>query len=216
MSIVRGFKPRDPLPPTEWSEHKIAGALALQTFQRKAIVLVPNCNWTGYECDLMVVEQRLRVIDVEVKISRSDLKADAKKDKWWHRQFVGYGPVEEVHDENGRLKWRRQDPIYNSTARQWPPKIWKHYYAVPAEIWDDSLLEFLPSPASGVIALVDRGRPTLDACVIRRATPCRDATVLTPAQAINVARLANLRYWDARQNADRLQRELVAARSEGG
>lgn len=174
--------------------------MARQTFQRKAIVLVPNCNWTGHECDLMVVTNDLRVIDVEVKISRADLKADAKKDKWWHRQYGAWNP-----------ETRRQDMF--STARHHPPRVWKHYYALPAAIWDDKLLDCLASPSSGVIILRE-GRYQGDnyvATVVRRATPCKDAQKLTPAQAVDVARLANLRYWDACAEADRLRRELRAA-----
>ena len=63
-----------------WSEEKIATTLARQIFQRKCLVVVPNCSWTGDECDLLAVTKDLRVIDVEVKISRSDYRADAKKD----------------------------------------------------------------------------------------------------------------------------------------
>ena len=64
-----------------WSEQLIARTLARQTFEKKNLVIVPNCNWTGNECDLLVVTPDLRIIDVEVKISRSDLKADTKKNK---------------------------------------------------------------------------------------------------------------------------------------
>lgn len=77
--------------PIKWSESNIARALALQVFARKYLVMVPNCNWTGYECDLLAVAPDLRIVDIEVKISRADLKADAKKDKWWHREFKGKG-----------------------------------------------------------------------------------------------------------------------------
>jgi hypothetical protein len=64
----------------KWSEYNIARAIALQTLARKCVVLVDNCNWTGHECDVLGVTTDLRIIDVEVKISRADLKADAKKD----------------------------------------------------------------------------------------------------------------------------------------
>jgi len=56
-----------------WSEHKIARAIALQTLAKKCVVLVDNCNFTGYECDVLAVTQDLRIIDIEVKISRADL-----------------------------------------------------------------------------------------------------------------------------------------------
>lgn len=54
-----------------WNANLIAGALARQFFQRKHLVVVPQCNWTGHECDLLVVTTDLRVIDVEIKVSRA-------------------------------------------------------------------------------------------------------------------------------------------------
>lgn len=169
----------------KWSEHSIARAIALQTLARKCVVLVDNCNWTGYECDVLAVTTDLRIIDVEVKISRADLKADAKKDKWWERvtHYQGVGPP--------RL-------------RPHPRKVWKHYYALPAEIWDDSLLAFLPSAASGVLLLRPGQNPDSMPVVVsceRRATPNKDAIRLKPESVIDIARLANLRMWEAYHQA---------------
>ncbi len=177
----------------KWSEHLIARAISLQTLQRKCVVLVDNCSWTGHECDVLAVTQDLRIIDVEVKISRADLKADAKKDKWWHRLTYA------------EAKQRGVDMWSHGDARRHPPKVWKHYYAMPKEIWADALLECLPSPASGVLLLEQRqgsALPVLVKCE-RRATPNRDADRITPAAALDIARLANLRMWDAYLQLDR-------------
>lgn len=175
---------------TAWNELRIARAISRQTLNRKCIVLVDRCNWTGYECDVLGVTMDLRIIDVEVKISRADLKADAKKDKWWHRA--------------GGMSWRPSEQRPPDVPRQWPPKVWKHYYALPAEIWDDSLLQFLPSPASGVLTVRERsaGGP-LEINCRRRCTPNKDAHRLTPAQAVDIARLANLRMWDAYERQEK-------------
>src|SRR5665647_1791262 len=100
--------------PIVWNEGNIARAISLQTLGRKCVVLVDNCNWTGHECDVLGVTTDLRIIDVEVKISRADLKADAKKDKWWQR--FGY------HWDD------REKP---ATPLTHPRKVWKHYYALP-------------------------------------------------------------------------------------
>lgn len=166
----------------KWSEKNIAAALARQVFERKHLVLVPNCSWTGYECDLLVVTRDLRIIDVEVKISRADFKADAKKDKWWEHQNY----------------WTRGAELPR-IPRQWPRKVWKHYYAMPAEIWKPELAEFLPSKNSGVILLAesDTMRSGVRAFVHRRALPCRDADRISPGDAVDIARLASLRMWDA-------------------
>lgn len=50
-----------------WNERKIATLLATRFFNNKYLVVVPNCNWTGYECDLLAVTENLRIIDIEIK-----------------------------------------------------------------------------------------------------------------------------------------------------
>jgi hypothetical protein len=169
-----------------WTAAMIARAIALQTLNRRCVLLVDRCLWTGYECDVLGVTVDLRIIDIEIKISRADLKADAEKDKWWHRQFGHWSPVQQRYVE--------PDPV----PRAWPPKVWKHYYAMPADIWKPELMDCLPSPNSGVLLMrrQDRGAPVVATCA-RRAKPNRDAERLTPQQAIDIARLANLRMFDA-------------------
>lgn len=187
---------------TPWSERLIARAIALQTFQRRYLMAVPNCNWTGHECDLLVVTDNLRIIDVEVKISRADLKADAKKEKWWHREFLGYGPRVEHFAENGRLQRVTQDRLSNDTPRAWPPKVWKHYYALPKEIWTPELAASLPSASSGILLLDRDGYPRpsgeqMRIDCIRRATPNKDAKPISAGAAVDIARLASLRMWES-------------------
>jgi hypothetical protein len=176
-----------------WSERSIARAIALQTLARKCVVLVDNCGWTGYECDVLAVTTDLRIIDIEVKISRADLKADAKKGKWWHRQ----GSMYDFHT--------RSYPPAASTPREWPPKVWKHYYALPADIWDDKLLDCLPSKRSGVLLLREgKGAVPVVVSCLRRSTPNKDAARITAVQAIDIARLANLRMWESYERAERV------------
>lgn len=192
----------------KWNEHTIARAIALQTLARKCTVLVDNCNWTGYECDVLAVTNDLRIIDVEVKISRADLKADAKKDKWWHSRFIGYGPEQKRFNDDGRLMSLWQDRLYEKTARVHPVKVWKHYYALPKEIWKPELLECLPSPASGVILFYEQRNSVtpLAVTVERRATPAKDAHRLKPEEVMDIARLANLRMWEAYRARDAAQK----------
>lgn len=175
-------------PAQRWNEARIASAIARQVLLRKCIVLVDRCNWTGYECDLLGVTQDLRLIDVEIKISRSDFAQDAKKDKWWHRNVRG----EYVTTPAGR-HWQWGEPQH----RDWPPKIWKHYFAMPADIWDEALFEKAPSPASGILLLKHSEDGAVHTSVLRRAIPNRDAGKVSAAAAIDIARLANLRMWNA-------------------
>lgn len=186
-----------------WNEHLIARALSLQIFQRKHLVVVDNCNWTGHECDLLVVTSDLRIIDVEVKISRADFKADAKKDKWWHRQG-----------------WQRyQETPPPPIARPWPPKVWKHYYALPKDIWKPDLVQFI-NPNSGILLLREGRGPSMPVVVDveRRVRANKDAEKITEAQAVDIARLASLRMWNAYQDVarmrDDLRRALAAAQPD--
>lgn len=187
-----------------WNEGMIARAISLQTLARKCVVLVDRCNWTGHECDVLAVTTDLRIIDIEVKISRSDLKADAKKDKWWHRYYDG--TTEEVVLPGGR-KYQRQ--VEQRTPRTHPPQVWKHYYALPREIWKPELLDCLPSEASGVLLLREQrnSNTTIAVHVERRATPAKDAQRLKPEQVMDIARLANLRMWDAYHGEEQARKE---------
>lgn len=169
----------------KWNELGIARAVAVGILAKRCLVLVDRCNWTGSECDVLAVTQNLRVIDVEIKISRADFKRDRDKDKWWQRHG-----------------WRRGDDQPSPTHRMWPRRVWKHYIAMPAEIWTDDLLEFAPSPASGILLMREPGSIRYD--VKRMAKPCRDAEKLSPESVLDIARLANLRMWDAYARAGAL------------
>jgi len=179
----------------KWTEHNISRAIALQTLARKCVVLVDNCNWTGYECDVLAVTTDLRIIDVEVKISRADLKADAKKDKWWHRYNGG---------------WNLHGP---EQIRTHPSKVWKHYYAMPADIWKPELLECLPSPTSGILLLREQRNSVTPIAVHceRRATPNKEAARLKPEDVMDIARLANLRMWEAYKRSEAAERRVMEA-----
>lgn len=179
----------------KWDAAKIANHVSRQTLAKKCIVLVDRCNWTGYECDVLGVTTDLRIIDIEVKISRSDFKADATKDKWWHRP--------------GSWGWKEPEPP--KVHRKWPPRVWKHYIAMPLDVWREGLFEFMPSPSSGLLLLTDKNGRVEVRCE-RRATPNRDAEKIGASQAVDIARLANLRMWQAYAEAESLrQRTEVAA-----
>jgi hypothetical protein len=173
-----------------WNERSIGGALQRQVFNR-AVCVVDNCYWTGFEADLLIVEPGLRLIDIEIKVSRADLKADYHKDKWI--DFKGGG-------------WAASRDLLPRLA--WPRKVWKHYYAVPKDIWTSELLPHLGSPKSGVLTLVDHGAKGISIRCEKRATPNRDAKRLTAEQVIDVARLATLRLWNS---YEALQRQAPMA-----
>jgi hypothetical protein len=168
-----------------WTAAEIGHALVHQTFQRRFLVVVPECYWTGYECDLLGVADNLKIIDIEIKVSRSDLKADVDKDKWWHRLGSSYNAA--------TRKYITPPPA----PREWPPRVWKHYYAAPREVFEaDGMLDLLPSN-SGVVALRRGHTGAIVAESLRRARPNPDAKPITAQQAVDIARLASLRMWRA-------------------
>ena len=188
-----------------WTEGNITHAIATQVLQNRCLLLLNNCMWTGHECDVLGVTMDLRIIDIEVKISRADFKADAAKEKWWHRpwnfRFV---------DATGG--YAQAGPPAPDQRRLWPKRVWKHYMACPKEILKPELLLHLPSKMSGVILLDERRGGFVRAEVLKRATPNRQADRLEPADVMDIARLQNMRMWQAyaqRDAAKALAREVT-------
>src|SRR6266404_1723655 len=118
----------------QYSEFSIARCLMWKKFQGM-LMAIDNTYHAGDEADLLLVTPRLHLIDVEIKISRQDLKADRAKDKW--RSVPPY---------------YHHGPRCPEVVREWPRGIWKHYYCVAEPIWQDSLLEFV-APRSGVFTI---------------------------------------------------------------
>lgn len=168
----------------KWTAKVIGRALAFQVFHRNALVVVPNTSWPGSECDLLVVRPNLKLVDVEVKISRSDLKADAAKEKWlhpWDPRVEGWGvpPDQRVRK-----------------PRDYPLRIWKHYFALPEEVWKDGLEADIP-PVSGIILMRSHKDGRIGAWMHRQARPNKEAEPISQADVIDIARLASLRMWEA-------------------
>lgn len=208
-----------------WSEARIGKSLALSVFHKHLVVL-PNSYWPGFESDLMVVTPELYLIDVEIKISRADLKQDAGKKKWvaqwWH-------DLQKERRHDGALpgfRHRRMKNWNETTAHKldlarvakWPAKVWKHYYALPKSIWKKELMDTLPSEKSGVLLLTEnlpRGGELGDAegasfrddlpvivDIARQAQPNTEVEKLAHEDVIDIARLASLRMWDALDQAE--------------
>lgn len=176
--------------PTKWTADLVASLLVnCQSIGNKLLV-VPRCCWTGHEADLLIVEARaMRLIDIEIKISRADLKADAAKDKW-----VPYRP------------WSRGQYV-PAAKRQWPSKVWKHYYAMPEAIWSDDMIQAIPD-ASGILLVTRdlRYRDGGSVTCLRRAVPDRKAQAIGPGDVLDIARLSSLRYWSLVREQSRIDR----------
>lgn len=178
----------------KWTAREIARSLAYQVFNLKHLIVVPNTYWPGSETDLLLVRTDLRLMDVEIKISRPDLKADAKKDKWF--------------DIPG-MSWEQTRPA--PVPRTHPRRIWKHYYCLPESIWKDDL-EACIQPASGIILM--RDYPDHPGCYLRRqAKPAKAAERVTPEELADIARMQSQRMWDAFNEVDRHRRSLEHERT---
>jgi hypothetical protein len=173
----------------KWTEGTIAAQLAREVFKSDLCVL-PNTVWTGHETDLLVCTTDLYLIDVEIKISRTDLKKDKEKDKWWRTSWGHFNKV--------TGKYEKQ-----VTPREYPVKIWKHYYAMPQTIWKDELLGDI-QPISGILLVHDNGHIEC----IKRAKPNRSAKKILVEHAIELARLASFRMWRAYDQVELLQEQL--------
>ena len=53
-------------------------------FDRRQYILVPNLSWSllPWECDLALITKSDYLYEIEIKISKADLKRDLKKRKW--------------------------------------------------------------------------------------------------------------------------------------
>lgn len=171
----------------KWTAREIARSLYVQAFNHKHLLVVPNTYWPGNETDILVVRTDLRLMDVEIKISRSDLKADAKKEKWFDMPTT----------------WRDERP---KTPRTHPRRIWKHYYCMPEAIWKDGLLEGIPA-TSGVILMRDHPDHP-GTWLVRQAKPAKDAERITPEELADIARVQSHRMWESFNEVDRHRRGL--------
>lgn len=172
----------------KWTAREIARALHLHVFKARNVIVVPDCLWPGSECDMLVVRTDLRLIDVEIKISRQDLKADAHKDKWFDMP-----PTWPMNTHRAK------------TPRAYPARIWKHYYAMPRAIWTDELLQFI-QPASGILMISDRDNyPVMS--VKRQARPNREAKAISAEDVMDIARLTSNRMWAAYDEVDTHRRQ---------
>lgn len=149
-----------------------------QVFNRQ-LVVVPNTSWGGHEADLLAVDSRnMKLVEIEIKISRADLFADAKKDKW---------------KRYGRM-WQHLG------QHEWLPRVWKHYYAMPSAMWHGiagTEAEKRFPATSGILGVYEtnRGQPAIALC--RRPKCNIKAPPITASEALDIARLAGLRMWDA-------------------
>lgn len=178
----------------KWTAREICRQLYIQAFHGKHLIICPNTYWPGSETDLLIVRCDLRLMEVEVKISRSDLKADKHKDKWFDAWEYGKG-----------TPWLHPDQRPAPTPRTHPRRIWKHYYCMPEAVWKEGL-ESEIQPTSGIILM--RDHPNSPGCWLhRQAKPAKVTDRITPEELADIARMQSHKMWDAYGEIDRAKRQ---------
>jgi len=181
----------------KWTAREICRQLYIQAFNGKHLVICPNTYWPGSETDLLIVRCDLRLMEVEVKISRADLKADKHKDKWFDRPLS--------------WPWNTERPT--GTPRTHPRRIWKHYYCMPEKVWKEGL-EGEVQPTSGIILM--RDHPERPGCWLhRQAKPAKDAERITHEELADIARMQSHKMWDAFSEVDQARRRRELADNIG-
>ena len=141
---------------------------------------------------LVLLRREIRQLKAENRRLRGgasvpDLKADAAKTKWWHTP---------------NNWWRHSQVRPAPEHRDWPRRVWKHYYAMPASIWKPELVAGIGA-ASGVLLVAETDSGALSVSCARRARPNGERYHLSAADVVAVARLASLRMWDAYAQLER-------------
>lgn len=164
-----------------WSEQQIGTAIYSQFLKLRHLMVVPNCGWTGYECDLLAVTNKGQIIDFEIKRTRSDFLADAKKSKW-----IDFAPV--------------MNRIGDTKPALWPRRVWKHYYVMPAEIFKADMIDLMPSKKSGILTFSSIDDRLFIKCE-KSAYSNPDFKDLNTGDLISIARLTSIRFWQQNRGA---------------
>lgn len=169
---------RGPAPaPFQWSEREVMLTLLLRHdsrfHHRNSQCVIPNASHgfgLGHEADLILISKRGVVSEIEIKISRSDFRADAAKAK---------------HDA------RRNAPE-RVVSRFW--------YAMPAEVWARCADVWRPDGAGVIAVQRpdpnDRHLRHGRVSVAVEAKPIAGAGRCEPWRWEKAAHLMSLRYWE--------------------
>lgn len=146
----------------------------LNYFNERKHLIIPNLSWglLSYEADMFVVRPSGYCLEVEIKISKQDIKADLRKSKWRNNND-GFG---RVHTSDYIVR--------------------EFYMALPKELCNEpnipdfaGILQVEPSPNqywSGVTLL-------------RKPLIWKRARKITVTERAKLGRLLGLRYWNLKR-----------------
>lgn len=199
---------------TSW---EITRSLAFRHFGYQKAILVPRCNFAGWEADLLVLRPSGWLEEVEIKISTSDFRREfqTKADKhmvlvrgsaplvftgsvYATTQFDPENPnhVRERDSVGDRFWWRDYtDPKPHMLRRYW--------FAMPESLAKKHLAD-IPEHA-GLLSIAETGYP--DVTVLKDAPKLEHSRKITQQERVRLMRLAYLRYWSV---AEREMAEVLA------
>lgn len=131
--------------------------VALYThFNPRINIVVPNVSWgmgINYECDMVVLRPSGFATEIEIKVSRADIKADLKK--------------RHIHDAKKSLPGWQSAPLFR-----------EFYFAVPEALKDDPCIP----ESAGILVVSEYGyKPVAPGCRRPTTTVYRKALIRTGA-----------------------------------
>ncbi len=172
--------------------------------------IIPNSYLAGWEADLLVIRPSGWVEEVEIKISKSDFRAEWKHKAEKHEdlrlgrcRYLGWNAVEHgSHPEDDPRLVERRGFLY---IRDRPSLVRKFWFAMPATL-AAALLDEVPADY-GVLAVGH-----LAAEVLREPTVLKCARKITDADRLKALDSMYFRYWQATLRGEVDLSELITAR----
>lgn len=140
-------------------------------------IIVPNVcfNWGTMECDMLIVDDKNRVTEVEIKVSIADLKADFKK------------PHGHKHKNLSRLIYAFPLEMLEKAL----PLIPNHCGIITVAISPYCLKQ---------IETIPNWKPSYEAKWYRQCKHDKTKTPLTDKEVINLTRLGCMRIWSLKRH----------------
>lgn len=177
---------------------QLVAATGLFNPMRDSVFLNVSAGTCGWEADILAVRASMWGIEVEVKVSLSDFKADFKKgtDKWnvygKHDRLQNGHPVTLLRRDNpqhplfrGNKDWYADDP-----AQRTQHLCKQFYFAVPEDLVE-KVRDLVPTYAG----LVSVGIGGL--CIQKQAPKLGMARKYTTEELNRLYRTAYYKHWDA-------------------
>ena len=155
-------------------------------------IIIPNASWGlgVHECDLLAISVAGYATEIEIKISRADLRADVKKH----------------HDHKSQKIKFLYFAVPSELARD--VLLDTNIYEKPAHGWHGAQQRGLLPPQAGVLIVASTGR----VFCARKAAANSGAEPFDAKAWQKFARLMTLRYWDQHHTISGLRHEVDGLR----